>query len=239
MSRIAVRVIPENGLCDVFPGGERHFLEPLVVSVLPAARSPEPAERLVELNIERVAHLLPIPLSALQLAFGRSSLALFRQARGLDAAPVRLPSRVPRVTEEETLPEETNEDALLLAAVQGLAEAAGERLRRMKATAGRMEMEVQYADAVLAQRGRRLDPPANLDLSLFQAARLLLEQTAGRRVRLRRITIQCTEIATLPEQLELFPDAALSGKAMREAALQHALDSIRGRFGREAIRGHG
>jgi len=216
MSRIAVRVLPENGLCDVFPGGEKHFLEPLEVSVLPAARGPEQAERLAELNLERVAHLLPIPLPALRLAFGRLGLPLFRQARGLDTSPVRLPSRAPRLTEEETLPEETNEDALLLAAVQGLAEAAGARLRGMKAAAGRMEMEIQYADAVLAHRSRRLDPPADLDLSLFQAARQLLEQTAGRRVRIRRVAIHCTEIAPLSRQIELFPEELLFS---REALL--------------------
>ena len=29
LSRIATKVTPESSLCDVFPGGERHFLEPL------------------------------------------------------------------------------------------------------------------------------------------------------------------------------------------------------------------
>jgi len=235
MSRIAVRVIPDDGLCDVFPGGERHFLEPLEVSVLPAARAHDEAERLIELNIEKVAHLLPITFPALRLAFGRSSLALFRQARGLDASPVRLPTRTPRVTEEETLPEETNEDALLFAAVQGMAESAGKRLRAMEAAAGRMEMQIQYADAVLAQRSRRLDPPADLDCSLYQAARTLMEQTASRRVRIRRITIHCTEITVMSGQLELFPGAACSHRAAREQALQQALDGIRSRFGNEAI----
>jgi DNA polymerase IV len=236
LSRIATRVIPESSLCDVFPGGERHFLEPLDVTVLPAVRAPACTERVRELNIERVSHLLPITLPALQLAFGRYSPALYRQARGVDASPVRPPSRSPRITEEETLPEESNEDAFLLAVLQGLAEETGRRLRQMKATAGRMELEIQHADAALAQRACRLQPPTRLDASLFQSARRLLELAAQRRVRIRRITLHCTQIETQPLQPTLFPEDLPFSLAWRQEALQHALDEIRSRFGRKAIK---
>jgi DNA polymerase-4 len=235
LSRIATRVIPENSLCDVFPGGERHFLEPLDVTVLPAVRAPICTERTRELNIEKVSQLLPIQLPALQFAFGRHSLAIYRQARGLDVSPVRPPSRSPRITEEETLPEESNEDAFLLSVLQGLAEKAGRRLRHMKALAGRMELEIQYADAVLAQRVCRLQPPSHLDSPLFESARRLLGLAAQRRVRIRRITIHCTRIEIEPLQPTLFPDDLLFSLAWRQEALQHALDEIRERFGRQAI----
>jgi DNA polymerase-4 len=235
LSRIAAKVMPESSLCDVFPGGERHFLEPLDVTVLPAVRVPTCTKRVHELNIEKVSHLLPIQLPALQLAFGRHSLALYRQARGLDASPVRPPPRSPRITEEETLPEESNEDALLLAVLQGLAEEAGSRLRHMKATAGRMELEIQYADAVLAQRACRLQPPTHLDSSLFENACRLQELAAQRRVRIRRITLHCTQIEIQPHQPTLFPEDLLFSLAWRQEALQHALDEIRSRFGNEAI----
>jgi len=236
MSRIAVKVIPESGLCGVFHGGEKQFLEPLTVSLLPAARPPAQAERLRELNIEKVSHLLPIPLPALRLAFGRTSLPLFRQARGLDASPVRAPSRAPRVTVEETLPEESNEDAYLLSVLQELAEEAGERLRGMRATAGRMELELQYADALLAQRAYRLQLPTHLDLLLFQAAHRLLLETARRRTRIRRIAVHCTHLVFLSRQPELFAEGILSPSAARRQALQQAMDEIRSRFGKGSIR---
>ncbi len=235
LSRIATRVTPESSLCDVFPGGERHFLEPLDVTVLPALRTPACTERVHELNIERVLHLLPIQLPALQLAFGRHGLALYRQARGLDLSPVRPPARVPRITAEETLPEESNEDVLLLAVLQGLAEEAGRRLRQMKATAGRMEIEIQYADTVLTRRACRLRPPVCLDTPLFECAYRLLELASNRRVRIRRVTIHCTQITVQPRQATLFPDDALFSLAWKEEALQHALDEIRSRFGTKAI----
>ncbi|MEW6444085.1 MAG: DNA polymerase IV [bacterium] len=249
LSRIAVKAVPESGLCDVFPGGEGHFLGPLDVGLLPAARPLHHVERLRELNIRRVEELLPIPLPALQIAFGSTSIAFYRQARGLDASPVRPPLESPCVTEEETLPDESNEDALLLAALEGLAEGAGRKLRAMQALTGRMELEIQYADAVLDSRSVRIRPPTELDAGLSVAAGRLFEQAARRRVRIRRMAIHCLQLSPLPRQPSLFPEDILSPFPVRESgpenerllparqrALQQALDGIRDRFGKEAIR---
>ncbi len=240
MSRVAVKAAPSEGLCDVFPGGERQFLEPLDVTVLPAARPASTAERLRELNIRKGKHLLGVPMPALRLAFGRDGLTLFRQVRGLDASPVRTPSRVPRVTEEETLPEESNEDGVLLLVLRGLSEEAGRRLRSMRAETGRVEVEVLYADGMPARRTARIRPPSRLDLPLYRAARDLLEQTVRRRVRLSRITLHCLELRLDPGQGELFPPEVLFPAAdLSRQSLQQAMDVIRNRFGTEAIRwGH-
>jgi len=237
VSRVAVKAAPWEGLCDVFPGEERHFLEPLDVTVLPAAHPCSTAERLRELNIRKVKHLLPVPMAALRLAFGREALTLFRQVRGLDASPVRPPSLTPHIVEEETLPEESNEDGVLLFVLRGLAEQAGARLRSMRAETGRLEVEIQYADGVSSRRTARLHPPCRLDLPLFHTARTLLEQAAGRRVRLRRITLTCLDLRLGSVQEDLFPPEALySAAALHSQALQGAVDGIRNRFGREALR---
>lgn len=217
LSRIAAKVLADSsGLCDVFPGGESHFLGPLDVGVLPAARSPERAERLRELNLRRVEDLTAVPLRALEVAFGSQavSLSLYRQARGLDASPVRPPRQAPGVTEEETLAEESNEDACLLAVLQGLVETAGRRLRDMRVLARRMEIEVEYADGVSAAGMVRLeaqDEDAALDARLAEAARGLFERVVRRRVRIRRIALHCADLVPVPRQLALFSPAELAG----------------------------
>jgi len=237
VSRVAVKTAPREGLCDVFPGGEGPFLEPLDVTVLPAARPLPTARRLQELNIRKGKHLLGIPLPALRLAFGRDGLTLFRQVRGLDASPVRPPSRLPRVLEEETLPEEGNEDGVLRLVLRGLAEQAGRKLRSMRAGTGRLEMDVLYADGTAARRTARIRPPARLDDTLYRNALELLEQTVRRRVRLSRITLHCVELRADPGQGALFPPEALFPAAdLSRRALQQAVDHIRDRFGTEAIR---
>lgn len=237
VSRVAVKAAPGEGLCDVFPGGEEHFLAPMDVGVLPAARPAATAGRLRELNIRKVKHLLPVPMAALRLAFGRQALPLFHQVRGLDDSPVRPPSGAPCVVEEETLAEESNEDSELFLVVRGLAEQAGSRLRAMRAETGRLELEIQYADGVTARRTARIHPPCHLDRTLFHSARALLEQAAGRRVRLRRVALHCLDLRLGALQEDLFPPEVLfSEAALRREALQQALDRIRHRFGREALR---
>jgi hypothetical protein len=114
-----------------------------------------------------------------------------------------------------------------------------------------MELEVQYADTVLARRSARLYPPTDLDCRLFQGVCRLLERTALRRVRIRRVAIHCLQLERPPAQAELFPYEAKGerrkGKgeedgliaalqAERQRALQQALDEIRSRFGKEAVR---
>ncbi len=214
LSRIAAKVLAgSSGLCDVFPGGESHFLGPLGVELLPAARPPERAERLRELNLRRVEDLLAVPVRALEVAFGSASvsLSLYRQARGLDASPVRPPRKVPQVTEEETLAEESNEDACLLAVLQGLSEGAGRRLRQMRVLARRMEIEVEYADDVRATGATRLVPPPDLDAPLVEAARGLFERVVRRRVRIRRIALHCADLMPVPRQLSLFGPEEIAG----------------------------
>lgn len=216
LSRIAAKVLAVSGLCDVFPGGESHFLGPLDVELLPAARSPERAERLRELNLRRVEDLTAVPLRALEVAFGSQavSLSLYRQARGLDASPVRPLRQAPGVTEEETLAEESNEDACLLAVLQGLVEAAGRRLRAMRALARRMELEVEYADDVRAAGMVRLeaqDEDATLDVRLAEAARGLFDRVVRRRVRIRRVALHCADLVPVPRQLSLFAPEELAG----------------------------
>src|SRR6266446_1305931 len=139
VSRVAARVIRPDGLCDVFPGSEGPFLAPLPVGLLPAARG-ETGERLLDLNVARVADLLRISQAQLVIAFGAQGGRLRSQALGIDASPVRPPETAPAIVEGETLAEDSNEAAALLRALFGLCERAGRRLRRLGARAGRLRL---------------------------------------------------------------------------------------------------
>src|SRR2546422_1170561 len=90
VSRVAARVIRPDGLCDVFPGSEAPFLAPLPVGLLPAARGTT-RERLLDLNVGRVADLLRFSQTQLLVAFGAHGGRLRCQALRIDASPVRPP----------------------------------------------------------------------------------------------------------------------------------------------------
>src|SRR5712691_6816472 len=141
VSRVAARVIRPDGLCDIFPGAEAPFLAPLPVGVLPDARR-EAREWLEDLAISRVSDLLVLSLPQIRIAFGWRGDRLRRQALGIDDSPVRPPETSPSVMEEETLAEDSNEEAVLLRALLRLCERAGARLRRLRAAPRRLRVIV-------------------------------------------------------------------------------------------------
>ena len=237
VSRVAARVIRPDGLCDVFPGSEATFLAPLPVGLLPAARG-ETRERLLDLNVGRVADLLRFSPAQLGVAFGPHGGRLRSQALGIDASPVRPPERAQAIVEEETLAEDSNHEADLLRSLFGLCERAGARLRRLQARASRLRVTLRHSDDVLARREERLPLPIAADLSLFAQARRICERARARRVRVRWIELRCLEVARAPGQLELFGPAAFDERGRDGGAagpLAEAMDRIRGRFGGRAI----
>ncbi len=236
VSRVAARVIRPDGLCDVFPGSEGPFLAPLPVGLLPAARG-ETRERLSDLNVTRVADLLRFSPMQIQVAFGPPGARLRCQALGIDASPVRPPETAAAIVEEETLAEDSNEEAALRRTLFGLCERAGARLRRLGARVGRLRVTLRHSDDVLARREERLAPPVAADLVLFAQARAICERARARRVRVRWIELRCLEIARGPRQLTLFGPEALDDRATGGTAdsLAEAVDRIRGRFGDGAI----
>jgi DNA polymerase IV len=237
VSRVAARVIRPDGLYDVFPGSEAPFLAPLPVGLLPAARDGT-RERLSDLNVARVADLLRFSQAQLLIAFGAHGGRLRSQALGIDASPVRPPEAAPAVVEEETLAEDSNEEAALLRTLFGLCERAGRRLRRLEVRAGRLRVTLRHSDGVVARREERLAPPVAADRLLFAQAREICERARTRRVRVRWIELRCLEVARGPRQLALFGAEAFDDRASDGGAaesLADAVDRIRGRFGDRAI----
>jgi DNA polymerase-4 len=252
VSRVAARVIRPDGLCDVFPGGEAPFLEPLPVGFLPAAAGPAERARLGDLGIARVGDLLRLSPIQVRIAFGRNGGPLYRQAEGIDDSPVRPPERCLAVTEQETLVEDSNARAILRLALWRLCERAGARLRRLGATPGHLRLAVRYSDGVTAAGRTPLPVPTSAELPLFAAAGALLDRVVSRRVRVRAVSLDCLDFARGPRQLVLFDpqdcDAAGAGRPAADGPAQAggrrigaaetlagAIDRIRRRFGTESI----
>jgi DNA polymerase-4 len=203
VSRVASRVIRPRGVCDVFSGSEATFLAPLEVGTLPGI-GPKTEARLSDLNISLVGELAAIRPEHLFMAFGTLGYRLHQFALGIDDSPVRPSERAPLIREEETLAEDSNDDAVLLGVLYLMVERAARRLRKMRHLARMVKLEVTYADHVSASR--------ELRLSLY-------------------LSLSLKDLVQGPRQLQLFPR-----NDGRERALVSALDSIRARYGEDAVR---
>jgi len=252
VSRVAARVIRPERLYDVFPGSEGPFLAPLEVDLLPGV-DPLSREVLSEVNITRVRELAALDAAHLRLLFGGRAWRLYREARGIDSSPVRTPETTPLVREEETLPEDSNEDALHREVLDRLAARAAARVRRMGLLAWRVGVKLCYADGVDSEREESSLRGVANDFAVREVVQRLFEKARGRRTQIRHLEIALSDLREAPRQLALF-DAEPGGEAAtwrirgdlpplreearrerREGALTVALDRIRQRFGTAAV----
>ncbi|HET6373795.1 MAG TPA: hypothetical protein VFG76_10830 [Candidatus Polarisedimenticolia bacterium] len=243
VSGVAARVLRPISLLDVLPGQEAGFLSPLAVRHLPAVDPRTEGRLLDELNIHKVKQLTSVDLPHLSLAFGGKGFTLYRQARGIDESPVRPADKTPSVEADETLPEDTNDDATLLGCFYALVERCGARLRKLGLPAGEAQFAARYTDGVVASRAVSLSPPAAGDLTLFARLRPVFEDVVGRRGRVRYLRVRLTRLTPAPAQRMLFAQtepeqgsgARRARPAYNEAFLVAALDRIRVRFGERSI----
>lgn len=212
VSRVAARVIRPERLYDVFPGSEAPFLSPLEVDLLPGVDLPA-REILWEVNIGRVQELAALDVAHLRLLFGKQAWRLYREARGIDPSPVRPPEKTPTIREEETLPEDSNEEAVHREALDRLAMRAAARVRQMRWEAARISVRLCYADGVESTREETLARPVADDFAAREVAVRLFEKARGRRIQIRHLEIAMADLREAPRQLRLFEDPDANGSA--------------------------
>ncbi|HEV8336797.1 MAG TPA: hypothetical protein VGR67_10300 [Candidatus Polarisedimenticolia bacterium] len=236
VSRVAARVVRPERLVDVFPGGEAPFLAPLGVDFLPSVDPPS-REILSEVNVIQVRELAALTLAQLRLLLGqRRCWPLYREARGIDESPVRSPTAAPGVLEEETLAEDSNEEAVHRQALDRLVVRGAARLRKLEKEAARVAVRLRYADGVTAAREERPARPTASEFLLRATAGRLFETARRRRIRIRHLELELADLRTLPRQLSLFASPAEGAvRAGREARLETALARIRERHGEAAV----
>jgi DNA polymerase-4 len=241
VSRVAATVLaPDGELLDVPPGGETAFLAPLGVRVLPVARERAVAARLDLLNAHAVGDVQAIAIEPLRAAFGTAAAAaLWREARGLDAAPRHTALAACVAAAEETLAQETNDLRVLGARLSRLVVELTAGLRARRAEASSLVVQVGYADGREGRASAPLDRESTAMracgaiATLERAALTLLDRAASRRVRVRRLRIEARERPRVSRQLHLWADDATT--PTRRDALDEALLGLRARFGTSTV----
>jgi DNA polymerase-4 len=226
VAKVATRQAKPGGQVAVPAGGEREYLAPWPVGVLPGAGG-RVAERLDRLNVRRVAELAGMPLPLLCGLFGERGRTLHRQAQGIDPRPVepyRPPQSVSRCTSLEPA---TGDRAFLGAMLDHLLERACLWLRFHGLAARGLGLTIRYGDNQGAA-GRASFPEAtDDDRELREAARERLGRLYQRRLPLRLLGVELVPLQPADRQAGLFPDPEVE----RRKRLSACQDEIRRRFG--------
>jgi DNA polymerase IV len=244
IAKMAVEVAkpkPDNnatGVHIVPPGDEATFLKRFLLAEIPMV-GPKFVTRLERAGLRTVNDVLEHPLPELIRWFGdREGQWLHDRVRGVDGALVEGHGEQKSMSREETFSADISDDAVLERELFALVARVASDLRSELLSARTIRVKIKDADFTIRQAGRTLTEAVVSDRVIYGVARELLHTLRSRRrTAARLIGIALSSLATNPEppQLALFDDRAASLETERDRAVARTVDSVRRKFGQDAI----
>lgn len=235
VAKVASDLDKPDGLVVVAEGGESAFLAPLPVSRLWGA-GPVVQQRCRELGLKTIGDMQGLEVAELQSAFGTSSGEHFhRLCRGVDPRAIEPDREAKSVSHETTFAEDLQTwDACRTVLLQQ-SEQVGRRLRRGGLRAWTVRLKARYPDFTTFSRQSRLTAPVDDDLVIYRAADQLLAKLWTGVPGIRLLGVGVADLVSAKDQRQT---GLFESDAGKSAKLLEAMDSIRDRFGDDAIR-HG
>ncbi len=221
---------PPNAILEVPPGQEAAFLAPLPADMLWGV-GPATAQRLAALGIHTIGDIARYPEEGLQRRFGKGGRYMRRAALGIDDSPVVTEREEKSVSHETTFADDVADGDELRRTLVRLSEGVGRRLRSAGVAGTTVSLKLRWADFTTISRQTTLPAATDQDAEI-QAAALRLFAAAwrpGHEVRLLGVGV--SGLGTPVRQLELWDEGP-----ERQRRLQAALDELRGKYGRKAVR---
>ena len=191
-------------------------------------------------GVETIGQLAACKPEMLEQLMGKMGVQLYRYANGLDDAPVRPQHQrepVKSVGNSTTFPENLTRWEEIRSGLQLLSDSVAGRLRKEGLYCGGVAVAVKDAQFRTVSRQMRLGAPTHLMRDILEAAQGLTRRIwkAPTPVRLLSVTaLYITDSADSYQQLDLLAgDAPL--RDQRQEQLESAMDTIRGKYGRDAI----
>ena len=164
--------------------------------------------------------------------YGSMGLRLARLSRGDDSRSVEPEGEAKSVSNETTFDSDIADPHELKAILRALSEKVSRRLKKAELAGVAVTLKLKTADFRLRTRSRHLSDPTQLADRIFQAGSELLAREADGKTKFRLIGIGVSEFADLALA---DPDDLIDPAAAKRAKAEHAVDTIRDRFGTKAV----
>ena len=165
---------------------------------------------------------------------GNQAAGLLRLASGMDDRPVEPIRQAKSISSEETFATDVDDKDVLLAVLLGQVEEVAERLRAADLKARTLTLKLRYGDFKTITRSSTLEQPTDTTRELWQGAKAVLQKwwaQSGAPLRLLGFGVSGLD-EPAQRQLELFADP----QEQKHQRLDHTVDEIRSRYGRDAVK---
>lgn len=222
-----------NAITIVPPGHESTFLAPLPCDELWGV-GPKTAERLRALGLTTIGDIAQWPESDLIARFGKHGRDLARHARGIDLRNVETLRESKSISQETTFSRDVRDGNELRRVIQEQAQSVAADLRRKRLMATTVKLKLRWSDFTTFTRQTTFSQPtADGDQIAAAAVRLLNQTWDGELIRLVGVGVSGLSKGT--QQLSLWEAPSERITREKEERLHQALQSLRKRFGDDAI----
>ena len=218
-------VIPQNEVIA--------FLHPLPVGALWGVGE-KTEEQLVRLGLRTVGDIANTPVATLQRAVGDATGAhLYELSWGRDERSVLPHEPEKSISNEETFGTDVDDPEVIHAHLRALADQVGGRLRRAGYVARTISLKVRFSDFTTITRSRTLTSPTDVGKELYDTSRTLYEALGLQRARIRLVGVKAEGLIPADEASR---QLALGEPELGHREAELAVDSLRARFGSQAVR---
>jgi DNA polymerase IV len=231
VGKVAVRSgTAPNAVTVVPPGKEADFLAHLPVEALYGV-GPKTAEKMAGMGIRTIGDLAKFPIQELSSRFGKNGAEISVRALGIDDRPIVTTHVARSISHETTFARDINHEGELRKTLLSLSEGVGNQLRQSHFSSQTIRLKMRWPDFNTISRQTTLSQPTDQDETIFQTALSLFykEWRPGRAVRL--LGVGASGLCQPVRQLSFW-----DGDYLKDRRLQEAIDSLRGRFGKQVVR---
>lgn len=228
VSKIATGQAKPNGELQVLPTQVNTFLDPLPINKIPMVG--EVGTRLLRsMGVFNIGTLRQVPPVMIEQVLGKNGIVIWRKANGIDPTPVKPYSEQKSISSEHTYEQDTTDIIMLKQRLSAMVEKIAFEMRAKEQLTGCVTVKIRYANFDTHSLQKHISYTA-FDHILLGVAHDLFERLYNRRMLIRLIGVRFSNLVGGSQQLNMFEDTP------EMANLYQAMDRIRKRFGKEAVR---
>jgi len=233
LAKVASDMHKPDGLTVIKGDEVDAFLAALPIEKIPGVGK-KTMEALKCYGIKTAGEIKALSKDRLVKRFGKFGLRLHELSQGYDSSPV-VPSReIKSISAEGTLPYDTGDLSLLANKLENHADNVALRLRKHGLKGRTITLKIKFSDFTAVTKSQTITRATDSSrMILHTALQLLAGQPLHKKVRL--IGVEASNMAEASEaaQMDLF---SIGPDEEREGKLDKAIDEIREKFGKKAIK---
>ena len=227
VSKIATGEGKPNGNLQIVENNVKHFLNPLSIRKIPMIGEVT-FNLLSRIGIRNIEKLAETPAEVLQSMIGKNGVELWKKANGIDNTPVMPYKDRKSLSTEHTYHQDTIAVKEIATMILTMVEKLAYQARSEQWLVSTIAIKIRYSNFD-TENTQRKTAYTSCDHVLGKLALELFNKLYTRRMRIRLIGVSFTGLVRGTYQMNMFEDTE------EMMALYQAMDSIKNRYGFEAV----